>query len=276
MKLKKNYIHDNKRQIFRLLPTDTGKLIIEERETDKKQAYFNCLDIDSGRKIFRSLQMDEKFWLGIEAVYKDVIFFHKFGKPDLPQHHGITALDINTQQILWEDEDRSFLFIKDDKVYSYQQKFEDREYFTQDYLSGEITGELGTDSHSINLIREEVIASEDFSGYHFPEAFETNYGLHSAAADILSKLREQHLISGKIEYILIDDLLMFNYHEVNNNNSLNNIFKAVDLSKGKYILEEILNSYTQAFAPDSFVIKNNLLFLLIERTKLGVYKIIFN
>ncbi len=274
MKLKRNYIHNNKRQIFRLLPTDTGKLIIEEREADKKQAFFNCLDIESGRKIFSNLQLDEKFWLGIEAVYKDVIFFHKFGKPDLPQHHGITALDINSQQVLWEDEDRSFLFIKEDKVYSYQQKFEDREYFTQDYLTGEITGELGTDSTSINLIREEVIASEDFSGYRFPDVFEA--GLPSAADEVLSKLREEHLISGRIEYILIDDLLMFNYHEVNDDNSLNNIFKAVDLTKGKYILEETLNSRTHAFAPDSFFVKDDLLFLLIERTKLGVYKIIFN
>ena len=29
MKLKKKYSHNNKRQIFRLIPTDTGKIIIE-------------------------------------------------------------------------------------------------------------------------------------------------------------------------------------------------------------------------------------------------------
>jgi len=80
MNLKKKYIHNNNRQIFRLIPTDTDKIIIEERDTNEKQAYFNCLHIESGKKILKNLQLDEKFWVGIEAVYNDVIFFHKFQK----------------------------------------------------------------------------------------------------------------------------------------------------------------------------------------------------
>jgi len=51
MKLKKNYRFDNKRPIWRIIPTDNGKLVIEEREPEKKQAYFHCLSLDSGKKI---------------------------------------------------------------------------------------------------------------------------------------------------------------------------------------------------------------------------------
>ncbi len=72
----------------------------------------------------------------------------------------------------------------------------------------------------------------------------------------------------------MDELLLFNFHEVNPDKSLKNIFKAVDLSNGKFILEITLNSRANAFAPDSFFVKDDLLFLLIEKTKLGVYKII--
>jgi len=42
MKLKKKYIHNSNRQIFRLIPTGTDKIIIEERDADKKQAYFKA------------------------------------------------------------------------------------------------------------------------------------------------------------------------------------------------------------------------------------------
>ncbi len=276
MKLKKNYIHSNKRQIFRLIPTDTDKLIIEERETDKKQAFFNCLNIESGKKIFNDFQLDEKYWVGIEDTYRDVIFFHKFGKPDLPQHHGIIAFDINLQKTLWENEEHSFLFIKEGKVYSYRQKFEGREFFTIDWQTGKVMEELGTDAASLNLIREEVIASKYISGYKFPEVYDQSAGLNNNADEILKTLREKHLITGKIEFVLMNDLLMFNFHEIAGRNLLNNIFKAVDLSNEKYILEEALNSGTQAFAPDSFFVKDDLLFLLIDRTKLGVYKIINN
>jgi hypothetical protein len=274
MTLKKIYSHKNKRQIFRLIPTDTGKIIIEERDTEKKQAYFNCLNIDSGKKIFKHLQFDEKFWLGIEAIYNDVIFFHKFVKPDLPQHNGIIAYDINNKQTIWEDKNRTFLFVKDEKIYAFQQRFEDREFVTLNYLTGELIDELGSDSDAINLLREDAINSEDFSSYRFPDLFDSNLLGKQKGNEILSKLREEHTITGGIEYVLMDDLLLFNFHTSNTDNTLKNIFRAVDLLSGKYILEVTLNSRTNAFAPDSFFVKDDLLFLLIEKIKLEVYKII--
>jgi hypothetical protein len=273
MKLKKKYIHNNKRQIYRLIPTDTNKIIIEERDTERKKVYFNCLQTDSGKKIFKNLQLDEPFWIGIESVYDDIIFFHKFAKPDLPQHLGIIAFDINTGEKIWEDKNRTFLFIKDDKVYSFQQGFENRKYITLNYSTGEVIDELGNDSDSINLLREEVLASEDHSRYHFPVVFEPSVNIDGNALQLLNKLREKELISGKIEFVLMDGFIMFNFHKINSDNSLKNIFKAVNLSSGVIILEKTLNSHTNAFAPDSFFIEDDLLFLLIERTMLGVYRI---
>ena len=274
MKLKKIYVHNNRRQIFRLIPTGNDKLIIEERNVDNKQAYFNCLNINNGKKIFKNLQFDEKFWIGIETVYNDVILFHKFRKPDMPHHRGILAFDIKTKKTIWENAERTFLFIKDEKVFTFQQQFEQREYFVLDFYTGEVVDELGTDSDSINLLREEVNASEDFSSYFFPASFGVDNNIDQSAVELLQKIRENHVITGKIEYVLKEQLLMFNIHQVNSDNSLNNLFKAVDLSNGKYILEKVLNFSTNAFVPDSFFLKDNILFLLIERTKLEVYTII--
>jgi hypothetical protein len=95
MKLKKNYRFDNKRQIWRIIPTKEGKLIIEERELENKQAYFHCLSLDSGKNILSNFQLDDKFWVGIEAVQDDIIYFHKFAKPDMPKHRGIFAFNLS-------------------------------------------------------------------------------------------------------------------------------------------------------------------------------------
>jgi Domain of unknown function (DUF4905) len=273
MKLKKKYVHNNNRQIFRLIPTDNDKLIVEERNIDKKQAYFNCLDINKGKKIFKGLQFDEKFWIGIETVYNEVILFHKFRKPDMPHHRGILAFDIKSKKIIWEDVDNTFLFIKDDKVYAFQQQFEQREYFVLDFYTGKIVNELGNNSDSINILREEVNKAESFSSYHFPITYGTVNNIDQRAVAVMQKLRENHVIKAKIEYVLKEHLLMFNFHQIGSDNSLNNSFKAVDLSNGKYILEKVLNLRTNAFAPDSFFLKDNILFLLVERTKLEVYTI---
>ena len=257
-----------------MLPTDNDKLVIEERNVDKKQAYFNCLNITNGKKIFKHLQFDEKFWIGIETVYNDVILFHKFRKPDMPQHLGLIAFDMIKQKTVWENAEHTYLFVKDDKVYTFQQLFEKREYFTIDINTGEVVDKLGTDSNSINLLRGEVIASEDFSRYHFPISFVNQNDVDDRIADLMQELRENHIIKGKIEYVLKDGLLLFNFHKIESDNSLNNSFKVVDLSTGKFILEKVLNFRTNAFVPDSFFLKDNMLFLLIERTKLEVYRII--
>ncbi len=49
-KIKKLYNFSNKRQIWSLLPTENNLLIIEERDKEKKEVYFNCINIISGRR----------------------------------------------------------------------------------------------------------------------------------------------------------------------------------------------------------------------------------
>ena len=82
------------------------------------------------------------------------------------------------------------------------------------------------------------------------------------------------MISGKVEYIIKNQLLMMSFHEANSRGTLTNLFKAVDLSAGKYILEEVINKETSLFLTDSFFVKDDFLFLLFGKTRLVVYKIV--
>ena len=230
MKIKKKYTHDNGRPIWRILPTETGKLIIEEREKDNKQVYFNCLNIESGKKIFKNFQLEEKFWIGIEALYNDVIYFHKFVKPDMPQHVGIIAMDLNEKKILWENVNNSFLFIWKEKVYAYQQMFEGRKYFSIDYKTGNLLEDFGDDAGKINELKKELDESDAYAGYHFPISYNSNISTPANLKEIFQKLRIDFTFSGNIEYVLKNNLLLFNFHIVNSEGNLINRFKALDLS----------------------------------------------
>jgi len=274
MKLKKNYRFDNKRQIWRIIPTKAGKLIIEEREHEIKQAYFHCLTLDSGKKILSNFQLDDKFWVGVEAVHDDIIFFHKFAKPDMPKHRGIFAFDLAKKEIIWQNPELIFLFLLNGKLYAYKEKFEGRNYYSIDTISGEIIEEIGEDSASINNLRNQSRIEENDSGYLFPEIFEVDSAADIRVNNVINFLKNHLVISGKIEFILKKELMMISFHEVNSKGTFNNLFKAVDLSTGKYILEEVINKETNLFLTDSFFVKDNLLFLLYGKTRLEVYKII--
>jgi len=268
MKIKKEYRFNNNRQIWRLLPAG-DKLVIEERDINSKEVFFNCIEIKNGKKILKNYQLDEKYWAGIEIIYKDIIFFHKFAKPEMPGHKGILAFDLLEQKIIWQSEDYSFLFIHKDVLYSYKQHFEGRSFYKLDYHTGNLIEELGSDASYINKFREEGTKSSELGRFLFPQHF-----INDKDEEVNSKLNEfkaNNVITGKIEYIKNNNHLFFNTHEVNSDGTLKNIFYVIDLKSDKIIFETILNSAIKAFVPDSFFINNNFIILLKEKTELVVY-----
>lgn len=274
MKIKKKYTHDSGRPIWRILPTETGKLVIEERDKENKQVYFNCIKIDSGKKIFKNFQLEEKFWIGIEAVHNDIIYFHKFVKPDMPQHIGIIAMDLNDKKILWENFNCSFLFCWNEKVYSYQQMFESKKFFSLDFKSGNLLEDFGEDAGKLNEVKKEIDESNYYANYHFPETYNSNRTGNLDLQKIAQKLTKEHNFEGNIYFIQKNNLLFFNFYIANSKGNLSNLFKVLDLSSGNYILEEILIKETNKVTPDSFFVKDELLFVLFGNNRLSVYSII--
>jgi hypothetical protein len=54
---------------------------------------------------------------------------------------------------------------------------------------------------------------------------------------------------------------------------LSNEFLAIDLKKNKILLKETLDKNLINLMPESFFVKDNFLFLIVDKTKLFVYKI---
>ena len=268
-KIKKKYSFTNNRQIWRLIPADYDKIIIEERDINKKEVFFNCLDINTGKVFFDSLQLKDKFWTGIETVYKNIVFFHSFLKPDLPIHTGIIAYDINSNRILWEKNDYSYLFVKDEKIYTYKNKFEGKEFSAIDYLTGNKLEDLGNDAKNINTLREEELSKKNVNEYLLPKGADFLSGY--SYMDIISELKTKRNIADEINYIELENLLFINFHEILRNGNFRNIIIVIEIDSKKIILEEILDSETKLLIPESFFIIRKLVFLIKEKIKLIVY-----
>lgn len=264
MQIKNLYKYDNGRQLFRLLPTDTGKLVIEERDRTIKEAFFSCLDVYSGRIIFSDLQFDEKYWIGIEKIYKDVILFHRFERPDLPNHRGIVAYGIKSQSVLWELPHK-LLFAADDKIYLIQNDFGIQRIIAIDYLSGEM-------ENIPNELFDVQPEKEEFNNYFYSNKLSQNEFFEVVHPD-LKKCISDYLIKDSINFISKDQFSFFSFHYISDNKKFDNIFFATD-QNGTIIFQEKLNSGLDKLEPESFFIKDDLLFLLFGSTGFGVYQII--
>ncbi|MFN3693946.1 MAG: DUF4905 domain-containing protein [Ignavibacterium sp.] len=264
MQIKELYKYDCGRQIFRLLPTDSDKIVIEERDREKKEAYFSCLNLQTGNKIFTDLQFEEKYWIGIEKIYKDVIFFHKFERPDLPKHKGIVAFDIKSQTTLWENENK-FLFAGDDKVALVSNDFGITKIFLVDYLSGEIISES---TEFLNLKPQK----ENYDDYIYTQKI-SQEKFHSSIHPNFRKRISEYVIKDYINFVSSNKISLFSFHHINKDGKLNNIFFAVD-EYGTELLQETLNTGLEKIEPESFFIKDDLLILLFGSSGFGVYKFI--
>ena len=273
MKLKKLYKHDNKKQIWRILPTTNKKVVLEERDAATKEVFFSCLDVESGKKIFNQFQLDEKNWVGIETVYNDLIIFHKYSKPDMPTHKSIIAFEMSSQKTLWQNDNYVFALVYDDKVYCYQQRFESRNFFAIDCLTGNVLEEFGNDVSILNQLKEKL--DQDFwkQNYLFPEYFNRNENADELHHIYLKQVLTKNVIKGEVSYLKIENILLFNYHEVDKNNTFTNVFHVVDLLKNKILLKETLDKNLASLMPESFFVKDNFLFLIVDKTKLLVYQI---
>lgn len=274
MKIKKVYDYSNGRQIWRLIPTDSGKIIIEDRSVETKEAYFSCLDIHNGDKIVNNFQLNEKYWVGIEKVYNDIIFFHKYAKPDMPGHKGIIAYDLITKELLWQTEEYNFLFIYGSKLYSYTQMFEGRKFYALDYKNGDIIEELDENVSYVNALREESLINQDFENYLFPISYWPDSGEKEPNRNLLEEFYKLNFITGSIELINYKSTILLSYHKAIDGNGLENKFAAIDILSKKIIFEVTLNTRVNAFVPDSYFVKDELLFLLIEKEYLFVYSLV--
>lgn len=273
MKIKKKYSFTNKRTIWRLLPSGDN-LLIEERDDKSKQVYFSVIKIATGGKILSELQFDEKFWVGVEAFENNRIIFHRFIKPDMPGHIGIIVYSLESGAILWNREDLVFLFLSGELVFAYRQKFESREFFSLDASTGNIINEYGEDAKEINSFREKLLSEqyEKFKGYFFPEIYVSG-SISVRAEELINDRKKNEIISGSIEYTEKDGLLFLSYHTIEDGGKFKNNFNVIDINSGKIILEVLLNRGITSYIPDSFFVKDGLLFLIKDKSELDVYSL---
>jgi hypothetical protein len=269
MNLYHHYTYSQNKQIWRIIPGSPGKLVIEERDPDTREVFFSCIDLNSGNVLLDNLQFDEKFWVGVEDVYKDVIFFHKYQKPDLPGHADIIAYDINKKEELWRSEKYLFSLVYDNKLYCFRNFFEGKKYYQLDYLTGELLSELDDDFSQIGHLKS-LRENEVYKGYQFPDVYNSSV---KEIDSIIEGLKSEELISGKIDYFISGQLLLISYHTILDDGKLRNNFRALDINSKMVIFEETLNKEITNYIPDSFFLINNLVFLLKEKETLFVFLI---
>ncbi|MCX8010147.1 MAG: DUF4905 domain-containing protein [Ignavibacteria bacterium] len=275
-KVKKLFSHSKGRQIWRIMLSNLGHLILEERDLSAKKVYFSCFNYSSGKSYWIDKQfLSEDFWIGIETVQDDILVLHKFEKPDFPTHKGIIAVDLNTGSLLWNNNELVFDFIDDDKIYASKTKFESREFFILKCKTGEVISSVGNDVQLINEIRELVDEESKYAAYLFPTQLSNEENFQEESKLVLRTIGDTKYL-GYVEFINFASLFIFNCYEKIIDSSLVNKLYIYDKSSQKILFSEVLNQSTPAPIPDSFFIYEDILYFIKNKNEIVALKLISN
>lgn len=258
--------------IWKLLISPEGILAGEERDPENKTGSLFAIDVRQGTTLFRDKQIDEPWWFNSEQATRENIYIHKFRKPDMPEPQGITALNVRTGELRWEQPDVSMLFELDGKLYSQREGYRGKEFFALDSLTGEVAEAFGAE-HSEILSRRALVRDDDTSSqFSIPVLPEDE--IFSEIAKLLGESLNINELRGSIDFAEYGKYIIFSYHERITNdanaalgNMLRNDIRILDTDKGDIVHAQTLNSETPYPVPENFFINHGVLIYVKEKNE---------
>ncbi|MGD1046204.1 MAG: DUF4905 domain-containing protein [Bacteroidota bacterium] len=264
--------------IWRIFFTSNNLIIGETRNQEAKSTGFFCVDIHTGKPLWKNISFDEPWWIGIEAVHERWMILHGFVRPDMPEHRGIRVIDVESGKLLWRNDTLSFWFVDDEILYAHKYLFEKHIGCELDIKTGTILNEYSDNLNLVQELRQKVLQKE--SGRRqdvvFPELFDENE-TDSVVRITVQRITEGKALEGWIEYLSSSDrLIVSQYRQAQNKSEsslLNNILSVYELKNEKMLYNEIIAKDVKTPSPDSFFIKDDLLFFINHQTMLTAIRI---
>jgi len=258
--------------LWRIAADDTGHLIGEERDAERKKASFFCLDRESGQALWADRRFSEEWWIGIEGFRGGVLYLHGFSTPELPGHRGLTAIDVPTGETLWENSDFMFVAAHEDRLYVFQGGIIGGRVLELDPRSGEVQKTLGADDAILNSIMEE--AREAYrEEAEIPLPFPDSEGETSPIVQLVRQRDELQPDADVIEYIDHATTPVFVYSirrpgKAQGESHRDSVLEVVDRASGRVLLCEVLSSGMPWSVQETVFVVQDRLFYVTDRKTL--------
>lgn len=269
MNLKKHFSFSSKNQLWRLLINDKDDLMIESRDNNTKEVSYYFVNIPSKKVIRNKINLPDNVWIAVESFFGNIVYFHKFVKPDLPIHSGIIAYDLLEDKIIWENPNYRFFIVDEDYLIAQKQGFEETQLIKLDLHTGEFLDNLNLTLDEIEIMHNNFLAKFNYEYYDYPDNF--NFDDNTLLSKTLDKYSKKFPIKFTPQVIYLENFIFCSFHLLTNK-GINNYFIAINTDKEKVVEEIILNKNVKGFVPESFFMYKNYLILLKDKTELLIYK----
>jgi hypothetical protein len=258
--------------VWRIIFSPHHTIIGETRNQSTKSASFFCVDAQSGKPLWKEVEYDEPWWIGIETVVEAGLILHGFARPDMPEHRGIRLVDLSNGGIVWKNDELSFWFVCDQKLYAYKYIFEKRLGYEIDIRTGTLLREYSDNLEILHELRNRALQKELESSQEIIFAELLNQQQEDSETNtIIRQITEGNALEGWIEYLLRNKILLVSYYQkedASDSATLRNVFIAYHVDRKEILLKETLATNIQVPSPDTFFVKDEFVYYLKNKNTL--------
>ncbi len=251
--------------IWNLKISENGFFVSEGRDIENKITSFSCISYKDGNVLWQDISFDEKWWIGIESIYKNFIFFHEYETPNLPIKKKIIAVDLINGNVLWQNDSWKFLFIQNDFIYIEKCGFA-VEYFEVDIFTGNIIRSLGYDENVILSIKVDEKKTQAI----IPQVFNIDYFKNEKKYFFMNKFLTNKNVHTQIEFFENKDFIVISFYEKENDVYAN---KISIFNKNKIInsllFEDIVLSNANFFLLGAFFVLDDNIYYVKNKKELN-------
>lgn len=256
--------------LWRIQPASGGMLVGEERDIETRTASFFCVELSGGRSLWKEQTYGEQWWTGIETVYRDTLLLHGYASPDMPEHRGITGVDIATGTLLWQNSELSCVATLQGNVRATRTRGDTTVLCELDRRTGAMVREIGPDSPDGTASRH---GSDEFlNDVRYPESLPEGETARADLSWLISGANPAGPIAGPVEYVELGDRVVFGFHErdttpVQDPPRFRSVLAVVRRARRVPLFRLAVDEAVPFPAPDAFlVVGETLLFVRGRRT----------
>jgi hypothetical protein len=257
--------------IWRILFLSQKLIVGETRDKEAKATSFFCVDARTGKSLWKGIEFDEPWWIGIEAVYEKWIILHRFARPDMPEHRGIHMVELATGKLLWRNDELTYWFVYDQKLYAYKYIFEKRLGYEININTGTVLNEYADNLDVLHEFRNQSLQKEPegMQSTIFPELYSQRQ-IDSEIATIVQEITGGNALEGWIEYFLRSNILVVSYYRKENSSSatLENMITVYDTERREKQFNEVIVKGVQVPSPDTFFVKDEFVYYIKNQNTL--------
>ncbi|MBS7562975.1 DUF4905 domain-containing protein [Mucilaginibacter sp. Bleaf8] len=235
-------------QVWRMeIDAVSHTLFAEIRHVENRTVTFAAIGLRDGKTYFKNHTVDERWLTGIETAYDGVLLLHFYESAVSPSHKGLAAIDAKTSNLLWNNFNYTFNHLSANGPIFYDSRLQPTKYYLADIRTG-----------VLKRAYEPALDNDFDNQILVPQIIPLPPNLPALPVESYSN---------KVHYLEYNSVRIVSLHALWAGQLKQYLF----ITEGDQIIfEDILNTNIQKLQPEAFVLYQNQLIYLKEKSEIQV------